>query len=549
MIREFYRDRTLLLTGVTGFLGKGLAAKILRDLPEVRRLYVLVRPSKSANGQVSTVEERLQEDFFGNSVFDQLKRRDANAFERLRLKVEGVDGDLTASQLGIAPAVRQHLVEEVDLIINSAATVDFDGQLDYSVQLNTLGPQRLLDFARQCQRKPIFLHISTAYVNGRMEGSIPERPLPLDRTIQQILDGGTPGRPFEPEREVDECLAFCRRLRQQATKPEQLAIFRREILEQKTSRTPTGKRLEKLVEDRGKRWTESELVGEGMRRAKAHAWNDVYTFTKALGEQLLVERHGSVPLVIVRPSVIESSLVDPEPGWISGFKVTDPLVVAFGRGLVPDFPGRADVPMDLVPVDIVINVVLGAATQATAAEVRVFQAATSGENPMLNATMFRYVKEHFLEYPMFDKNGVAPPLPDWSFPSLNMFRAVFHLKYLYPVEYRQRLFKYLPERWAPAQKKRMLGAIKSRLKRVLYYTDLFSPYTLLDCRFEFKRSRALFESLPPEEQQIFNMDVQRIDWAHYYKEVHLPGLRRHVLKEEGAGDPSLMQEPAPESGS
>ncbi|NKB66868.1 MAG: NAD-dependent epimerase/dehydratase family protein [Candidatus Latescibacteria bacterium] len=541
MIREFYRDQTIFLTGVTGFLGKGLAAKILRDLPDIRRLYVLIRPRKKANGQVSTVAERLEEDFFDNSVFDQLKKSDPQALARLRQKVEAVDGDLTASKLGLDPQIRQRLVEDVDLIINSAATVDFDGQLDYSVQLNTLGPQRLLDFARECQRKVIFLHISTAYVNGRLEGSIPERPLPLDRTIRQLLDGGTPARPFEPEREVDECLAFCRRIRQRATEAGQLALFRREILEQKTSRVPSGKRLDKLVEDRCRRWIESELVGEGMRRAKAHAWNDVYTFTKAMGEQLLVKEHGSVPLVIVRPSVIESSLVDPEPGWISGFKVTDPLVVAFGRGLVPDFPGRADVPMDLVPVDIVINVVLGAATQATAAEVRVFQAATSGENPMLNATMFRYIKEHFLEHPMLGKDGRAPELPDWSFPSLNKFRAVFHLKYLYPVEYRQRLFKYLPERWAPAKKKRMLSAIRTRLKRVLYYTELFSPYTLLDCRFEFKRSRALFESLPPEEQQVFNMDVQRVDWGHYYKDVHLPGLRRHVLKEESAGDASLMQ--------
>ena len=46
MIREFYQDRTVLLTGGTGFYGQGLTAKILRYLPEIRRLYLILRPSR-----------------------------------------------------------------------------------------------------------------------------------------------------------------------------------------------------------------------------------------------------------------------------------------------------------------------------------------------------------------------------------------------------------------------------------------------------------------------------------------------------------------------
>ena len=55
------------------------------------------------------------------------------------------------------------------------------------------------------------------------------------------------------------------------------------------------------------------------------------------------------------------------------------------------------------------------------------------------------------------------------------------------------------------------------------------------------------QSLSPQEQDLFNMDVNSIDWAWYYPKIHLPGLRKHVLKEEGGGEP-LLQEVAATDG-
>ena len=143
--------------------------------------------------------------------------------------------------------------------------------------------------------------------------------------------------------------------------------------------------------------------------------------------------------------------------------------------------------------------------------------------------MLKYMKGYFAEHPLLNKDGTRPELVDWTFPPLARFQRVFNWKYLYPLEIKQKLYEYLPERWAPAQKKRRLAALKTRLKRVQYFIDLFSPYTTLDCRYETKRMLALYESLPPEEQRLFNMDVRRIDWYQYYQKTHLPGLRRHEL--------------------
>ena len=45
----------------------------------------------------------------------------------------------------------------------------------------------------------------------------------------------------------------------------------------------------------------------------------------------------------------------------------DPLLAAYGRGMIPDFPARPDIVIDVIPVDLVVNACIAAATQAIAA--------------------------------------------------------------------------------------------------------------------------------------------------------------------------------------
>ena len=52
---EFYAGKSIFLTGATGFMGKCLLEKILRDLPEVERIYILIRPKKD-----KSIEERVE---------------------------------------------------------------------------------------------------------------------------------------------------------------------------------------------------------------------------------------------------------------------------------------------------------------------------------------------------------------------------------------------------------------------------------------------------------------------------------------------------------
>jgi fatty acyl-CoA reductase len=46
-IKEFYSGKNILLTGVTGFLGKVLLEKVLRAFPDIGTIYILVRAKRN----------------------------------------------------------------------------------------------------------------------------------------------------------------------------------------------------------------------------------------------------------------------------------------------------------------------------------------------------------------------------------------------------------------------------------------------------------------------------------------------------------------------
>lgn len=43
-VADFYRERSLMITGATGFMGKVLVEKLLRSCPGLDSIYLLMRP-------------------------------------------------------------------------------------------------------------------------------------------------------------------------------------------------------------------------------------------------------------------------------------------------------------------------------------------------------------------------------------------------------------------------------------------------------------------------------------------------------------------------
>jgi thioester reductase-like protein len=66
-VREFFTDKVILMTGVTGFVGKVLLEKILRAIPRIGKIYLLIR-----NKPKFLPQERMMKEIFQSEIFAPL---------------------------------------------------------------------------------------------------------------------------------------------------------------------------------------------------------------------------------------------------------------------------------------------------------------------------------------------------------------------------------------------------------------------------------------------------------------------------------------------
>ena len=468
--------RKLLVTGATGFLAKVFVEKLLRDCPEVEKIYLLIRP----RGSGKSAKERLIREVRDSSCFDRLRGLLGLDFEEFwNSKVEAIAGDLTKERLGLDGQDYEDLANELDFIVNSAATVSFDERLDLALDLNTLGPRRLLDLSRKGGKIPL-LHVSTCYVCGMRSGRIAED--------------------LSPPRSNGDYEAF-------------------QLLEQ--LQAASTQELEQGADSRA-------LIDRGMSLARKLGWNDTYTMTKWLGEQLLVSQGADLPLIILRPAIIESAKREPQVGWIDGLRMADPLVMAFGRGQLDCFPADPRVKIDFIPVDLVANgMIVALASSEAKAGLSLYQLGSSDCNPLSLEYFLELLEQAYEQRPMRDGFGAAL-LP-------RSYRA------LDPKTFNEELHRR--ESWGRRYSSLLafLGIGKSRRERLRfeldqieqfrYFAKIYAPYTHLDCRFRADKLLSLWETLDEEDQKRFPCDPRRIDWRDYIVDGHVPGMRRYVLGE------------------
>lgn len=545
-IRAFLEGKRLLLTGATGFLGKPLLEKILRAVPEIDRIYLLIRADKNANPQ-----ERFEREVLGSGAFNRLREEWGLQFEsRIRKKVQVLEGDISQDRLGLSEADYAELIAHVQIVINSAAVVVFDERLDVAVELNTLGPRRLVELARTCRQRVIFLHVSTAYVNGQNPNVALETLLPTEDTVPAHWRG--PVLPADPEAEI----AFLKRLCEAAERESFSEENRRRFLRE-AKRTPLNAQetLPERIETTRLRWLKERLIHLGMEHAQNRGWNDTYTFTKAMGEHLIVLSRGDLPTAIVRPSIIEGSLAEPEPGWIDGYRMADPIIIAYGKGRVPDFPADPSIVMDLIPVDFVVNAILSILPQVAEKKgVEIYHVASGTQNPLTMRDLYTYTREHFRRDPMLDKNGHPILVRSWSFPPMRVFRRRLRWRVLTPLRLSLALLDRFPSSPRVRRWRFQLSAALNAAERLNYYTLIYGPYILHSYRFDTARVQSLYENLSPTEKERYPFDVAAIDWRSYIDFVHIPGLKRNVLKIQSEtvkppiAEEEILNERAPEEG-
>lgn len=89
----------------------------------------------------------------------------------MRQKVVPVAGDLIIDKLGLSESDRAMVTAETDVVINCAASVNFDDPLLDALEINYFGCLRMLELAKECKNILTFTHVSTAYVNSNLPGN------------------------------------------------------------------------------------------------------------------------------------------------------------------------------------------------------------------------------------------------------------------------------------------------------------------------------------------------------------------------------------------
>lgn len=475
-LKQTLTDKTIFVVGGSGFIGKVWLSMILDQLPEVKKIFILIRPSKTQNAT-----QRFHDIYANSPVFSLLHHKygaDLNKIE----KIEVVEGDIRQTKLGINKKDYVRLINDVDVTVNFAADLRFNAPLDEMLKSNTQGPLNIAEFISTAKKSKL-VHVSTCYVAGMADGNVEEK------VNQKVSPSGIE---FSAEEEFNFA-------------------------------------LKEAEGARSRDANKHELTHIGILRANRLGWPNTYTYTKALGEILLTEKLPSEKVCIFRPSIVESSESYPFPGWNEDFNGTVPFIKMLSsryRFLV----AKPNNHLDVIPVDFVAK----GLTIATCAILnnqhsQVYQSATSAINPMTVKDATNYISRFYKPEEKNRIDGMLLPYPKTRFinpshilsgPSIKkMEKTITTVIERIGLENSQS--KFIPS----SKIKSAVQIIKNKAKIIDTIAKIYRPF-VYDYNYTFKSDNLLSIQVVEKE---FAYAPSQIKWEQYWENVHLPGVKKWCL--------------------
>jgi len=565
----------------------------------------------------SATAARRVDDLATSAVFDRLRERhggDTGLRALLSSKLVAVAGDVGLPRLGLSDADWAAVTDPVagaQIVVNSAATTAFDERYDEALRTNTWGAARCAEAAaalHRAGRLECLIHVSTAFVNGERLGRTPEATWTTGGSVKREMGRGPPGPSVSgrgggsgagataaPVTGYDGlCPRREARRARDAARSARAALVRAGLGPAAAGGDSSSAAAAATLDPEPLAAAlNASMVRLGEGTAKRHGFQDTYVLTKAMGEMLvseacsaaLLETGRVLPCAVVRPSIVESALREPAPGWVEGIRMADPILLAFGKGQVAGFsastsglPSGDEGVLDVVPVDAVVNAMLAAArahapavgndasgngglsdaASAVGTHPEAYHVATSVANPLTIRAFVKAATRHFTETPFLDKRGRPVSVSEMRvFPNSEAFLWWAQRTYALPTLAR-RLRGLLPGGGAgsSAEGGNKVGGGKARrradrrdqiaertLDQLRYLSVLYSAYTAYPCRFDSSNTARLHASLDDDDKRSFGIDLGPaggLDWDTYLADVHLPGLRRYVLKGKGSAPSSKV---------
>ena len=538
-VRRALSGKHVMLIGVTGFIGKVWLVNTLMELPEIERIYLLIRRQKS-NPAVHRFEKLVEE----SPVFDPLYARYGASLSRfLRERVEVVEGDVCQPGLGLPSEVSGSLRRNLDLIINSSGLTDFNPDLRDALATNVDAAVNVTAFVRESDHAGL-LHLSTCYVAGARDGRVGETLRP------NYTPAGVAG--FDAELEWHSLHDLVKQAEQRAEGPEVTEQLRQQALRKEhAAKDLGGTALENQIRKNRFRWLREYLTEAGMMRSAELGWPNTYTLTKSLAESLIAKHGAGLPIAVVRPAIVETSVAEPFVGWNEGINTSASLSYLLGTSF-RQLPTNEKKRLDIIPVDSVCRgmTLIGAAIVERRHE-PLYQLATSVTNPCdmrrsieLTSLAHRkhYRAQEGLEYWLRLRLDAIPVSKErYNRMSAPAQKAI--------VKSIQRAMSPLPLKKTP------LVRAERNLERVEKLIKLFEPFILHNEHdFVADNIERLSQALPENEKAAFRYQTTAIDWWDYWINIHIPALRKwtYPLIEgrplEARAARSLQFEVVPENG-
>ncbi|XP_061438515.1 fatty acyl-CoA reductase 2 isoform X2 [Rhineura floridana] len=483
-IAAYYSGKSVLVTGATGFMGKVLVEKLLHSSPDVKAIYILVRPKA---GQ--SMQERVV-DMVKCKVFDRVREEWPSFHE----KIKPINAELTQPNLAITPEDTQELLSEVNVVFHCAATVRFDEPLKHALLLNVMGTQQLLMLARQMQKLEAFIHLSTAYANCNRS------------YIEEIVYPP----PVEPKKLFDLVEWMDESLIQEIT-PKLIGDW-------PNTYTFTKALTEYLVQQ------EKGNINAAIIRPSivGASWQEPFPVSMIVLPFLLSTLKNPSAAVALLPAICL--------GWIDQFSGTSVFIIAAGKGIIRTVKCNTGAVADIIPVDVAINLTLAAGWYTAVHRPKsmlVYNCTTGNINP------FRWGEMEYHVISTFKRNPLEKA---FRIPSTNMTSNYFMYQYWTAVSHKAPAFLYDLYLRLTGRKPRMMK-IFNRLHKSMRLLEFFTSRTW---KWNSDNMNMLMTQLSAKDKKLFCFDICHLHWSEYIENFCL-GTKKYVLNEDMAGIPAAKQ--------
>jgi thioester reductase-like protein len=509
-VRQSFRGKRLMLIGVTGFIGKVWLANTLMDLRDVGKLYLLIRRQKS-----NPAQQRFEKVMEDSPVFDPLFEKYGDGLGAfLSEKIEVVEGDVSQPGLGLDPETLVRLQKDLDLVVNSSGLTDFNPDLRDALAVNVDSTYHLVEFIRGSDHAAL-LHLSTCYVAGQRDGRVSERLRP-NYTPAGVAD-------FDAEKEWYALHELVESAEARSEGPEVTAELTRQALgKEHAAKGLHGQALENQIRKNRIRWLKTYLTEAGIKRAKELGWPNTYTYTKSLAESLIAKHANGLPIAVVRPAIVETSVSKPFRGWNEGINTSASLSYLLGTAF-RQLPSNERKRLDIIPVDSVCaGMTLIAAALIERRHDPLYQLATSVTNP---CDMGRSIELTSLGHRRHYR--AQEGLECWlrlRMDAIPVSKARYN-RMSAPAQ--KMIIQSIQKIMSPLPMKKPLAKAERSLERVEKLIELFEPFILQNEHdFAADNVEKLSQALAPEERETFAYNAAVLDWWEYWINIHIPALRR-----------------------